>query len=537
MTIFPGKGNPPGPATVVGDPRLSSFLYINGPWVHWRMELEKNLYLPGFPGNSPFPFLSRGRWKSGQVSREYVPFSARLPVPGGKDRWRVFEAGIPELEEALDGSGDSRKIMRSLTRSRRSRILENVARLLEEFRDPLTVMMVQEVGKPLSAARFEVDRAMTTFRTAAHLAANFGTRWMPGDSVPQGTGMTGLVERVPRGVVLAITPYNFPLNLLAHKVAPAIAAGCPVIVKPAPFGSLTALALGSLLLEAGLPPEAISVLPADVPGTLHMVDHSGVDVVSFTGSDTVGWSIRERAPRKTVLLELGGNAGVLVCDDARMEGLPEKLVTGSFAYAGQVCISVQRILVHRNLFQQLLDGMVRRVENLEKECAIGDPGNENALMGPLIHGKQADKVWDRVGQALRGGAKSVTPLRREGDLIHPVILVDTKEEDEVEKEEIFGPVVTIAPFDEVDEAVSRINRSRYGLQSGIFTDHLEKGLELAGAIDCGGVFVNEIPTFRLDHWPYGGVKESGFGSEGVSYAMEEMSRPKLLGFRTRKNLG
>lgn len=499
--------------------------------------MDKSLNLPGFPRTSPFPFLSGGNWKSGQISREYTPFSGCMPVPGGQDRWRVFEAGIPDLDEAIQISRTSRKIMRSLPRARRSRILENMARLLEEFRDPLTVMMVQEVGKPLPAARFEVDRAATTFRTAAHLAADFGTRWMPGDSVPQGTGMTGLVDRVPRGLVLAITPYNFPLNLLAHKVAPAIAAGCPVIVKPSPFGSLTALALGSLLLEAGLPPDAISVLPADVQGTLHMVDHPEVDVVSFTGSDIVGWSIRERVPRKTVLLELGGNAGVLICEDARMEGLPEKLVTGSFAYAGQVCISVQRILVHRTRFEELMEGMAYRVEQLEKEGAIGDPGNENALMGPLIHRKQADKVWDRVGKSLQGGSKSVTPLRREGDLIHPVVLVDTKETDEVETEEIFGPVVTITPFEDVNEGVSRINRSKYGLQSGIFTDNLEGGLELAGAIDCGGVFVNEIPTFRLDHWPYGGVKESGYGSEGVSYAMEEMSRPKLLGFRTRKKLG
>ena len=484
--------------------------------------------------NSSFPFLLKGKWISGRSQRKYLPFSKHLPVPGGGEGWEVEQAAMPDLEVALQNADRTRRIMGELPRFRRSRILENVARLLEEYREPLAKQIVQEVGKPLSAARFEVDRAATTFRTASRAAADFGTSWMPGDSVPQGIGMNGLVERIPKGFVLAVTPYNFPLNLLAHKVAPAIAAGCPVLVKPAPFGSLTALTLGALLLEAGLPPETLSVLPADIPGTLFLVDHPEVEVVSFTGSDVVGWSLLDRVPRKTVVLELGGNAGVLVAADAEMEGLPEKLVAGAFSYAGQICISVQRIMVHRSRFDELVSGMVRRVEHLEKEGLIGDPGREGVLMGPLIQESQAEKVWNRIESAIKGGARAMTPLRREGTLVHPTILVNTNESDEVEAEEIFGPVVTVVPFDAPKEAIGRLNRSKYGLQSGIFTENLEDGLALAGEIECPGVFVNEIPTFRLDHWPYGGIRHSGSGTEGVVYAMEEMTRPKLTGFRTRK---
>lgn len=483
------------------------------------------------PAQSPFPLLIAGKWKTSGRVRKYLPFSSVLPVPGEKDFWEVSEAGENEITEALHGMAAAKRVMSGLSRSRRSRILEETARLLEIHRESLACLMVQEVGKPLSAARFEVERAAATFRTAGHLATGFGTQWMPGDSVPQGVGMTGLIERIPKGPVLAITPYNFPLNLLAHKVAPALAAGCPLIVKPAPFGALTALAMGSLLLEAGLPPEALFILPADITGTLRLVDDPEVDVISFTGSDRVGWSIRERVPRKTVLLELGGNAAVLVAHDAKLSGLSERLVSGAFAYSGQICISIQRILIHRSCFQEVVDGMTSRVRHLEEEGAIGDPGMPGVFMGPLIHEEHAGKVWEIVQSSLHRGARSLTPIRREDRLIHPVILSETDESDPVEQDEVFGPVVTVTPFDRIGEAIERMNRSRYGLQSGIFTGSLEKGLSWASRVESGGVFINEIPTFRLDHWPYGGIKESGLGSEGVSYAMEEMTRPKLVAFR------
>ncbi len=502
-----------------------------------RYALERLLEFPGSPAGSPFPLLVSGNWRKGSHRRGYVPYSAVLPVPGGAEGWEVCTAGKQEVSDVLGTLAGAKKTMAGLSRARRSRILEEVARLLEFHRESLAILIVQEVGKPLSAARFEVERAAATFRMASYQAAVFGTQWMPGDSVPQGLGMTGLVERVPKGVVLAITPYNFPLNLLAHKVAPALATGCPLIVKPAPFGALTALVLGKLLLESGFPPECLSILPADIPETLSLVDHPDVDVISFTGSDRVGWTIRERVPKKTVLLELGGNAGVLVAEDANLTGLAERLVSGSFAYSGQICISIQRILVHRSRFQSVLEGMVNRVSHLESIGAVGDPGHPGVFMGPLIHGEHAGKVWEIVQGAVKRGARSLTPLQREGNLIHPVILVDTDESEPVEQDEVFGPVVTVTPFDEIDEAIERINRSRFGLQSGIFTESLEKGLSWAARIESGGVFVNEIPTFRLDHWPYGGIKDSGTGSEGITFAMEEMTRPKLVAFRMSPGKG
>lgn len=466
-----------------------------------------------------------------RVRQSFSPFSMLVPVPGGGEVWEVSEAQEEHLAMVFGSLESGTRAMNELTRARRARILEEAARLIERHRDALADQIVQEIGKPLSAARFEVERAASTFRTASHLAAEYGTKWMPGDSVPQGIGMTGLVERISRGPVLAITPYNFPLNLLAHKVAPAIAAGSPIIAKPAPFGALSALSLGAILLDAGLPPEALSVVPCDIQGTISLVEHPDIPVVSFTGSDRVGWSIRERVPRKQVLLELGGNAAVLVADDADVSGLAERLVNGAFAYSGQVCISVQRILVAESRFEEILEGMVRRVNTLVNEGALGDPGDPKTIMGPLIHDVHADRVWKAVHEAVSNGARSETPLRREGNTIYPVILTGTSREDAVEREEIFGPVVTVAPFAKPETAVARINGSRFGLQAGIYTGSLERGLQWARRIETGGVLINEIPTFRLDHWPYGGIKDSGSGSEGVIFAMDEMTRPKLIAFR------
>lgn len=489
--------------------------------------------IPGFSARSPYPFLIAGKWVDSSIRRSFSPFSKKLPVPGGGASWEVAEAREEHLGTVFGSLESGLRTMGGLTRARRSRILEDTARLLEHHREELAALMVQEIGKPLSAARFEVERAASTFRTASHLASGYGTTWMPGDAVPQGIGMTGLVERVPRGPVLAITPYNFPLNLLAHKLAPAIASGCPVIAKPAPFGGLTALSLGAILLEAGLPGEALSIVPCDIPGTIAMVEHPEIPVVSFTGSDLVGWSIRNRVPRKQVLLELGGNAAVLVADDADLSGLPERLVNGAFAYAGQVCISIQRVMVAASRFEEVLDGMVRRVNAIVADGGVGDPGDPGTVMGPLIHETHAERVWKAVHEAVDGGARSETPLRKEGNLVYPIILTGTSPDDAVEREEVFGPVVTISTFDSADAAIARINCSRFGLQAGIYTSSLERGLHWARRIETGGVLINEIPTFRLDHWPYGGIKDSGSGSEGVLYAMDEMTRPKLTAFRLR----
>lgn len=478
-----------------------------------------------------FPFLLWGRWEVGRDQEVGVPMTGLIAGPEGSGPWRYALGDSQTVASVLEGLPLASKIMGSMTRHRRSGILAETARLLEKNRDALANLLVCEVGKPISAARFEVDRAATTFLLASRMAAGFGSELIPGDIVPQGVRMTGMVERVPIGPVLAITPYNFPLNLLAHKLAPALASGCPVVVKPAPRGALSALAMGKILLSAGLPPEALSIVPCDIPEILAMVDAPEIPVVSFTGSAEVGWSLRDRVPRKQVLLELGGNAAVIILKDAPEEGLFDRLMTGAFAYSGQVCISIQRILVERSRHESVLRGFVERVRKMVKEGGVGDPAEQRTLMGPLISETHARRVHEKVMSAISRGALSFLPVTRSESVLHPVILGATDADDPIEQEEIFGPVVTVNPFDSPEEAIKRVNHSRFGIQASIMTGSLEEGILMSGELEVGGVLVNEIPTFRLDHWPYGGVKESGKGWEGVAYAMEEMTRPRLLAYR------
>ncbi len=479
-----------------------------------------------------YPYLLWGQWTEGKGGSETgKPFSSVIAGPEGDQPWAYALGDRESIPRLLAGLETASRVMKSMTRHRRSRVLSETARLLEQNRESLAALLVAEVGKPINASRFEVDRCATTFLLASREADRFGSTLMPGEAVPQGVRMTGMVERVPRGPVLAITPYNFPLNLLAHKVAPAIACGCPVIVKPAPKGTLCALALARIMLEAGMPPEGLAVFPCGVPEILALVDAPEIPVVSFTGSAPVGWSLKERAPRKQVLLELGGNAAVMVLDDAQEEGLVDRLMTGAFAYSGQVCISIQRILIQRSRYEQVLGQLISRVERMKKEGGVGDPGNPGTMMGPLISEQHARRVEEMVQGAVSRGAVSLLPVNRSGCLLQPVVLTRTDGDDPVEQEEIFGPAVTVNPFDTPEEAIRRINDSRFGIQASIMTGALDKGMKWAEEIEVGGVLVNEIPTFRLDHWPYGGVKESGWGFEGVSFAMEEMTRPKLLAYR------
>ena len=486
---------------------------------------------------TPVPFLVGGRWETGTLPPHDIQSftepnpSPLLPSPGAASGWKVARPAPTQIESALAALPKGQAILSTLPPHRRRAILEETARGLEQHRSLLAHLITAEVGKPASAALFEVDRAIATFRVAADLAATSGYGFLPGSLVPQGVGMVGLVERVSAGPVLAITPYNFPLNLLAHKVAPAIATGSALIVKPAPRGMTTALVLGAILLAAGLPPEALSILPCDLPDTQRLIDHPALPVISFTGSATVGWQIRDRVPRKKVLLELGGVAAVMILEDGMTPDLPDRLIAGAFAYSGQVCISIQRILVARPLFETLCTRLREKSLALESEGRIGSPDSPRTLVGPLISQAHADNVRQKIEAAIGSGAEPLTPLRQNGATLSPVFLTKTGADWPIEQEEVFGPVATVNPFDTPQEAIDRINRSRFGIQAGIFTRDIDRAFGWARAIDAGGVLINEIPTFRLDHWPYGGVKESGSGFEGVGYAMEEMSRPRLLALR------
>ncbi len=484
---------------------------------------------------SPIPYLVAGTWKDASATpgpHSLSSFTGSLSTfPGPRPFWEVARPGTDAVLRAADSLPEGQRILSSLPRHRLREILERTAGLLETHRPLMAGLITAEVGKPLSASLFEVDRAITTFRLAATLTSTEGFSLLPGEMVPQGTGMMGLVDRASLGPVLAITPYNFPLNLLAHKVAPAIATGSAVIVKPAPLGMTSAIALGMLLLEAGLPPECLSILPCDLPDVERLIRHPAVPVISFTGSAKVGWTIRDRVPRKKVLLELGGTAAVMVAEDGETPELLDRLIAGSFAYSGQICISIQRILVARPLYDRILTGLEKKIRDLEKDGRIGDPGSPKTLMGPLIRKSHADNVRTQIEDTVHKGGRLVVPLRQEGALLHPNLLTDTSADWPIEQEEIFGPVATLNPFDTPDEAIDRINRSRFGIQAGIFTRSIDRAIGWAGKIEAGGVLVNEIPTFRLDHWPYGGIKESGAGFEGVRFAMEEMTRPRLLAIR------
>lgn len=484
---------------------------------------------------TPVPFLVAGQWRSdspGGPPHRLCPFQPDPGVfPGPRAFWEVARPGTADVLDAAASLERGQAILASLPKHRVRKILDAAGTLIEEHRNVLASLITQEVGKPQGAALLEVDRAATTFRLAASAAEWSGASSMPGDRVPQGHGMIGLVERVPIGPVLAITPYNFPLNLLAHKVAPAIAAGCATIVKPAPMGMTVAIALAVLLLEAGLPPETLSVLPCDIGDTERLVRHPAIPVISFTGSAAVGWGIKDRVPRKKVLLELGGTAGVMIAADGDSPDLVDRLVTGAFAYSGQICISIQRILVHRSLYPDLRNRLVARVREIDAQGRIGPVLSPHTLMGPLIRKSHADGVRKKVEEAVSQGAELLLPVRQEESLLYPVILAGTGADWPIEQEEVFGPVVTLNPFDTPEEAIDRLNRSRYGIQTGIFSRSIDRAIVWARKVETGGVLINEIPTFRLDHWPYGGIKESGSGFEGVPWAIEEMTRPRLLAIR------
>jgi len=343
--------------------------------------------------------------------------------------------------------------------------------------------------------------------------------WLPGNE-----GREAQIRRVPLGPVTGITPFNFPLNLVAHKVAPALAAGNPILLRPASQTPVSSLLLGRIVLEAGWPEDGIAVLPCTTDTASPLVEDDRIKLLTFTGSPAVGWALKARAGRKRVTLELGGNAAVIVHDDADVAYAAERVAWGGFAYSGQTCISVQRVLVHDRVYEEFAAELVRRVEALK----VGDPLDEETDVGPLIDGANADRVEEWLGEARAAGATVLTGGEREGNLWRPTVLAGAGEELRVSCEEAFAPLVALTRYDDVHEAIAAAGRSEFGLQAGIFTHDLRVVDEAFDRIDVGGLMVNDVSTFRIDHMPYGGVKSSGFGREGLRYAIEEMTELKLL---------
>jgi acyl-CoA reductase-like NAD-dependent aldehyde dehydrogenase len=414
-----------------------------------------------------------------------------------------------------------------LPRSERARILYEVSRQLKARSDELGRLLAAEAGKTLKEARGEVARAANTFAFAGDEAKRLAGEIVPFDAVPGGHARQGYSLRVPLGMILAITPYNFPVNLAAHKIAPAMAAGNPFILKPASVTPLCDIMLGKIILEAGFPPGGVSVLPG--PGSsvgLKLVRDPRPRMVTFTGSVEVGKQIAREAGYKKIGMELGSNSGIVVTESADLEFACRRIVAGAYALAGQVCISVQRVVAHRSMFDQLLE----RVTGLTRELKAGDQLDPDTMMGPMISEKEAARVEAWLAEATRAGARVTTGGTRQGTLFQPTVLTGVPEDAKLWQEEAFGPVVAINPYDDFEGALASINNTRYGLQAGIFTDSLDEAFKAIESLDVGGVIVNDFPTYRVDQMPYGGVKDSGIGREGLKYAIEEMTEEKLICF-------
>jgi acyl-CoA reductase-like NAD-dependent aldehyde dehydrogenase len=404
-----------------------------------------------------------------------------------------------------------------------------VAGALGKRADEAARQIAAEAGKPLKAARVEVARAMSTYTMAAVAARTLAGEVVPMDASQAGEGKLAFTLRLPIGVVGAISPFNFPLNLVAHKIAPALAAGCAVVLKPASQTPLSALLLAELETEAGLPPGWLNVLvgPSSEIGDVFVEDER-VKLITFTGSGAVGWKLRERAPRKRVNLELGNATPVIVAADAEVAEAATKLAANAFSYAGQSCISVQRIYVERTVYEEFKAAFLPRVEALQ----VGDPGQEDTDVGPLIAASERDRVKEWIDAAVAKGATVLAGGTVEGDLLQPTVVEDVPATEKLACEEAFGPVCTLTPFDTLEEALELANGTRYGLQAGIFTRSIDTANRAARALEFGGVTVNEAPTFRADQMPYGGVKDSGNTREGPAWAVREMTEERLVVIQT-----
>jgi glyceraldehyde-3-phosphate dehydrogenase (NADP+) len=436
--------------------------------------------------------------------------------------WLASEA---DYERAARACVASASAMAALPAYRRAEILRAVSAGLAADREAIARTIAGEAGKPLRDARAEVDRAAMTFEVAAEEARRVGGEFLPLDLAPHGVGRMAMTRRVPLGPVAAISPFNFPLNLAAHKLAPAVAAGNPIVLKPATKTPLSALTLGRLLIEAGMPDGAVSVLPMERALGDRLVTDDRFKLLTFTGSSAVGWSLKARAGRKRVILELGGNAGVVIDETADLNLALTRVTAGGFGFAGQSCISVQRVYVHESRFHEFAEGLVGRVSALK----LGDPLDPDTDVGPMIDTGEVDRIEAWVRAAVDRGARVLIGGRRIGDTVYaPTVLSDVPEDASVCADEAFAPLVVLARFGRFEEALEAINRSDFGLQAGVFTSNLERALRAFDTIETGGILVNDVPTYRIDHMPYGGVKGSGLGREGPRYTIEEMTELRLL---------
>jgi acyl-CoA reductase-like NAD-dependent aldehyde dehydrogenase len=463
-----------------------------------------------------------GSWVDGEGS-----ITVRTPLDGTPVA-RVARAGEHTLRSALDGATAARGAMASLPLHARAAILEAAAAQVVKRRDEFARLVVEEAGKPVQLARIEADRCAETMLEAARVARSMHGEMLDLSAFPSGASSTGLLRRFPVGVVVGITPFNFPLNLVAHKLAPAVAAGCPIILKPASQTPSPALKLAEILHRAGLPPGGVSVVPCAGSEVGVLLNDPRVAMLSFTGSADVGWQLKQQLWDRKVALELGGNAAVIVEPDAgNLTAVARRIALGAFAYAGQSCISVQRVLVHAAVAADLKTALIEAAQNFP----TGDPTLPETLCGPMVSPVDADRIESWVRAAERRGAKCLLPWRRDGSVVRPNLLEAVPMDDPVWSREVFAPVAAISSYTVFEQALTMVNDSVFGLQAGLFTRDVEKIQRAFETLEVGGLIQGDVPSWRTDPMPYGGVKRSGIGREGPRYAVEEMTEPRLLVLR------
>ena len=464
------------------------------------------------------PMLLAGERVQREGARELIaPYE-------GRRLGQVAQATVDDAQTACQRASEALAATRQMSSWQRAEILTRAASGIAERAEALAQTISEEAGKPIRDARGEVGRTLQTFRVAAEEAKRTGGEVLPLDWTPGAEGYTGLVRRFPVGVVLGITPFNFPLNLVAHKLAPAIAAGCPILIKPAPQTPLSSLALGDIVIDAGWPRGALSVLPCADEVAAVLLASERVEMLSFTGSAAVGWKLRSAAGRKRVVLELGGNAAAIVDADADVPLAAARIVAGGFAYSGQSCISMQRVFAQAAIYDELVERIKAGIGGL----IVGDPADEATQVGPMINEAAAERAQAWIEQAAAAGAMVVAGGRRRGNMLEPTLLTGVPGHCTLAAEEVFAPVLFVNPYEEFGEALEAVNRSRYGLQAAVFTQSWARMTGAWRTLEVGAVVINQASSWRADHMPYGGVKDSGTGREGVRYAIQEMTEPRMM---------
>ena len=470
-------------------------------------------------GTKPHPIFLAGRWVESDD-----PLVVTNPANPDEPAGATFNASEAQYEEAVEAAVAAFEVTRTLPAYERGAILRNISAGIKARREELGKIMAREAGKPIRDALIEVDRAVITFRLGAEEAERMVGETIPLDLMPASKGRVGITRRFPIGPIAAISPFNFPLNLAAHKLSPAIASGNTIVLKPPSKDPLTMLTVAEIIEEAGPPAGSVSILPMTRELGDKMVADERFKLLTFTGSPSVGWRMKERAGKKKVVLELGGNAGVIVDKSADLDWAVRRLLVGAFTYAGQVCISVQRMFVHDDIWDELMKRFVEGAKSIK----IGDPLDPETELGPMVDGAAAERTQRWVDEAVAMGGKILLGGKADGNFFPPTILTDVPPQAQVCSNEAFAPLAVAFRFKDFGDAIKQVNDSMFGLQTGVFTNDLANSWRAFNELEVGGVIVNDVPTYRIDHMPYGGVKDSGLGREGLRWAIEDMTEVRIM---------